>query len=127
MSEFANCACYGTNLERLIHPAILTLLVNEELHGYVIVQRLQETPMLRGNKPDPSGVYRFLKAMEQDGFVTACWDLSNSGPAKRQYKITDEGIRCLQTWVTTLTDYNHSLTVFLALASSELESRQKDK
>ncbi len=83
--------------------------------------------MLRGNKPDPSGVYRCLKAMEQDGFVTACWDLSNSGPAKRQYKITDEGIRCLQTWVRTLTEYKRSLAAFLAFASSELESRQKDK
>jgi DNA-binding PadR family transcriptional regulator len=121
--KFDDCPCKGTNLEKLIHPAILTLLVAEELHGYSIVQKLQETYMLRGKKPDPSGVYRCLKLMEQGGYVTATWDISNSGPAKKQYKITNDGLECLKIWINTLEDYQRSLELFLSFAKNTVQNR----
>ena len=43
MIKSEDCPCNGTNLEKLIQPAILTLLTTEELHGYSIVQKLQDT------------------------------------------------------------------------------------
>jgi len=122
--EFNHCACTGANLEKLIHPAILTLLVDEALHGYSIVQKLQDTCMLQGKKPDPSGVYRCLKQMEQGGYVTAVWDLSNSGPAKRLYRVTDDGLECLKTWINTLEDYQHSLELFLAFAINKVQKKE---
>ncbi len=118
IEKFDNCTCSGINLDKLIHPAILTLLVNQELHGYSILQKLQETAMLQGKKPDPSGVYRCLKQMEQDGYVTADWDISNSGPAKKLYKITGDGVGCLKTWINSLEDYYHSLGMFLSFAKN---------
>jgi DNA-binding PadR family transcriptional regulator len=117
--KFDDCPCKGTNLEKLIHPAILTLLVGEELHGYSIVQKLQETHMLHGRKPDPSGVYRCLKQMEQGGYVSAVWDVSNPGAAKRLYKITEDGLECLKIWITTLDAYHHSLGMFLSFAKDQ--------
>lgn len=120
--KFTNCACTGANLEKLIHPAILTLLVNEELHGYSIVQKLQDTCMFQGKKPDHSGVYRCLKQMEQGGYVNAAWDLSNSGPAKKLYKLTDDGLECLKTWINTLEDYQHSLGMFLVFAKNKIQN-----
>jgi len=124
--EFNGCPCTGVNLEKLIRPAILTLLVDdEEVHGYSIVQKLQETCMFQGKKPDPSGVYRCLKQMEQSGHVTAVWDVSNPGPAKRLYKITDDGLECLKTWINTLEDYHHSLGMFLSFAKSTVSNRDK--
>lgn len=122
--KFDDCPCKGTNLEKLIHPAILTLLVDEELHGYSIVKKLQETSMLRGKKPDPSGVYRCLKQMEQQNLVTADWDVSNPGSAKRRYKITDDGLECLKTWINTLEDYHHSLGLFLSFTKNTVLSRE---
>ena len=115
----SNCPCTGENLEKLIHPAILTLLFDrEELHGYSIVQKLQETCMLQGKKPDPAGVYRCLKHMEQGGYVTAIWEVSSSGPARKLYKITDEGLACLKTWINTLESYHNSLGLFLSFAKA---------
>ncbi|XER14135.1 hypothetical protein SATMO3_44170 [Sporomusa aerivorans] len=117
--NFNDCPCTGANLEKLIHPSILVLLVeNEELHGYRIVQKLQETYMLRGRRPDPSGVYRCLKQMEQGGYVTAAWDVLSPGPAKRLYKITADGQECLKTWLATLTDYHQALGKFLNYAQN---------
>jgi len=124
MREFDACPCNGTNLEKLIHPAILTLLTTEELHGYSLVQKLQETSMLQGKKPDPSGVYRCLKLMEQQGYVTAVWDVSNPGPAKRLYTITDDGLKCLKTWINTLEDYQRLLGLFLSFAKGAVLSRE---
>jgi len=120
MIKNVDCPCNGANLEKLIHPAILTLLMTEELHGYIIVQKLQENSMLQGKKPDPSGVYRCLKSMEQHGYVTSDWDISNPGQAKRRYKITDAGIKCLHTWINTLEDYHRSLGMFLSFAKNTL-------
>ncbi|QDR81576.1 PadR family transcriptional regulator [Sporomusa termitida] len=120
--KFNDCPCTGANLEKLIHPATLTLLTDAELHGYSIVQKLQDICMFQGKKPDPSGVYRCLKQMEQDGYVTAVWDLSNSGPAKRLYRITDDGLECLKTWINTLEDYRHSIGLFLDFARDRLQA-----
>jgi PadR family transcriptional regulator PadR len=122
--KFNDCPCTGANLEKLIHPAILTLLVTEEeLHGYIIVQKLQGTCMLQGKKPDPSGVYRCLKQLEHNGHVTAIWDVSNPGLAKKLYRITDDGLECLKTWINTLGDYHHSLGMFLSFAINAVKSK----
>lgn len=122
--KFQDCPCTGANLEKFINPAILTLLVDNQLHGYSLVQKLQEIEMLRNKKPDPAGVYRCLKIMEQRGLVTAVWDVSNSGPAKKLYSITDDGLECLKTWINTLDNYYNSLGLFLSFAQKTVLNRQ---
>ena len=79
--------------------------------------------MLQGKKPDPTGVYRSLKLMEQKGLVTAVWDVSNPGAAKRLYEITNDGLKCLKTWINTLEDYHRSLGLFLSFAKNTVLNR----
>jgi Predicted transcriptional regulators len=122
--KFNDCPCTGANLEKFIHPAILTLLVDNQLHGYSLVQKLQETDMLHDKKPDPAGVYRCLKIMEQHGYVTSVWDVSNSGPARKLYSITDDGLECLKTWITTLDNYHNSLGLFLSFVKKTMLNYQ---
>ncbi|MHB1405230.1 MAG: PadR family transcriptional regulator [Desulfitobacteriaceae bacterium] len=107
--EFNKCPCYGSNLDKLIQPMILIILAQEDLYGYKIVQRMAESPMCKGQKPDGTGVYRFLKAMEQRNLVKSSWSLDDSGPAKRIYHITNEGKECLSQWIDTLEDYRQSI------------------
>ena len=107
--EFNKCPCYGSNLDKLIQPMILIILAQEVLYGYKIVQRLAESPMCKGPKPDGTGVYRFLKAMEQRNLVKSSWSLDDSGPAKRIYHITNEGKDCLSHWIDTLEDYRQAI------------------
>ena len=61
VSDYGNCPCTGSTLEKLIHPAVLTVLAQEDLHGYKIAERIGEMPMFEGPKPDVSGVYRAIK------------------------------------------------------------------
>lgn len=110
------CPCAGATLDKLLQPAILTLLASQELHGYRIAQQVAEMPLFQGLKPDVSGVYRFLRTMEARGFVEASWDLSDRGPAKRLYTLTPDGRRCLSRWILTLTHYREAIGGLLAMA-----------
>jgi len=116
MLDLAECPCTGGTLDRLIQPAILLVLAEGSAHGYRIAERLGEMPSFAGQKPDVSGVYRFLKSMERKELVVGRWDLSESGPAKKCYQITPAGRRCLRAWVKTLEDYRKSITDLLRAA-----------
>jgi PadR family transcriptional regulator PadR len=103
------CSCTGNNLDKLIQPMILTILAQENLHGYRIVQRIAEKPMFSGQKPDGTGVYRSLKLLEKRGLVTSSWNLSDSGPAKRFYELTEAGMECLLRWIASLELYRQAI------------------
>lgn len=115
-SDLSGCPCTGGTLDRLIQPAILAILAEGPLHGYRIAERIGDMPSFAGQKPDVSGVYRFLKAMQRKGFVVSSWDLSEAGPAKKSYRITPAGKRCLRQWVSTLKAYRESVTSLLKMA-----------
>jgi poly-beta-hydroxybutyrate-responsive repressor len=104
--ELSNCPCAGVSLDRLVQPAILTILAGGSLHGYRIVQRIAD---LDRHKPDVTGVYRSLRAMEKRGLVVSSWTLSDTGPAKRSYAMTDTGRKCLQRWVETLEKHRQAI------------------
>ena len=89
--DFTECPCSGKWLGRLLHPAVMAVLAEAPLHGYRIAQRLEEMAMFKNQPPDHGGIYRLLKSMEDDGFVVAAWDLTESGPAKRRYELTADG------------------------------------
>ena len=111
-----DCPCGGRTLDKLIHPAILVVLAAGPLHGYRLVERLSELPMFGGQKPDASGVYRALKTMEAKNLMASAWTPSDAGPAKRSYRLTPAGARCLREWITTLEEYREGITVLLKAA-----------
>jgi len=66
-----------------------------------------------GEKPDVSGIYRFLKRMEATGLVTSSWETGGKGHAKRLFEITPDGRACLARWTVTLEDYLKAITALL--------------
>ena len=114
--EKGDCPCTGGTLDRLVQPAILLALAEEPLHGYRLAERIGQLPMFRNAKPDASGIYRFLRSMESKGLVVATWDLSDSGPAKKSYQLTESGQQCLRQWIETLQEYREGITSLLKAA-----------
>lgn len=122
MSDCCLGPCEGGNLDRMLQPALLTTLAaSNGLHGYELDRQLRASPMMQGRKPDLAGVYRLLKRMEERGLVTSDWDMTEAGPPKRIYVITDAGLDCLGRWVRTLREYSDSLVLFLGQARATLE------
>jgi PadR family transcriptional regulator, regulatory protein PadR len=116
LADLHGCPCSGGTLDRLIQPAILAVLAEGPLHGYRLAERIGAMPGFAGHKPDVSGVYRFLKAMQRKGMVEATWDVSAAGPAKKCYEITAAGRRCLKRWITTLEEYRDGIASLLKTA-----------
>ena len=110
------CSCTGNNLDKLIQPAILSVLAEEELHGYKIAHVISGMQAFRGQKPDITGIYRSLKSMESRGLVVSSWETSESGPAKRFYKLTETGAECLNRWIETLEEYRQNIDTLLMQA-----------
>lgn len=114
------CSCTGKNMDRLLQPAILMILCDHDMHGFLLLQHLSESPMFTGTYPDPTGLYRYLKKMEQNGLLTSRRQEQEGAPSKTVYHITEEGRHCLKQWEGTLADYEQRLHDFLECIREKL-------
>jgi PadR family transcriptional regulator, regulatory protein PadR len=83
----------GAGLPRpFLRPVLFLLLAEAPSHGYDLLERGKALGM---DSIDPGGLYRTLRAMEQEGLVESWWEASGSGPARRTYRLTSDG----QDWL----------------------------
>ena len=82
--------------ERYLQPSLLMGLLFKQSYGYELIQSIQEFGFVEG-EPPPGMVYRHLRQLEGDGLVTSEWETEGSGPAKRTYRLTAEGVEVLDT------------------------------
>jgi DNA-binding PadR family transcriptional regulator len=109
------CACEGHTLDRMLQPTVMALLAEGPQHGYALLQRLSESPLLKGTKPDDTGVYRLLKALEAQRLVRHTVAESELGPSKRMYELTEFGRECLSKWIDTLDGYHRAIAKLVAM------------
>ena len=88
------------------------LLHYNEAHGYDLLEGLKQFGFEK-NPVDSSTVYRFLRSLEERGYVTSRWDTSSAGPARRLYQITEDGNGYLAWWVDDLRETDRMLHHFL--------------
>lgn len=103
------CSCKGYNLDKLLQPNILILLAKQNLHGYSIIQELENKNLFNGERADNTGVYRTLNTLEEKGLVQSEWEMEKTGPAKKVYRITKDGLECLSYWIGTLETYSKTI------------------
>jgi PadR family transcriptional regulator, regulatory protein PadR len=87
-------------VERFLEPTLLLLLSEKPTHGYELVDRVAE--IVPGERPELGGLYRVLRALEEDGLVKSEWDAAAPGPAKRRYELTSAGRELLRAWAKAL-------------------------
>ncbi|MBC8873929.1 MAG: helix-turn-helix transcriptional regulator [Planctomycetes bacterium] len=114
MSDKRLCACDGHTLDRLLQPTVMAVLSKGPLHGYALVDCLKDSPLMKGAKPDPTGVYRLLAVLEEQGLVSHDWGESKLGPSKRMYKLTGAGSDCLSRWIDALDGYQRDVSRLVA-------------
>ena len=71
-----------------LRACILLLLRESPAHGYDLLERAQAFGFTRS---DPGGLYRALRALEEEGLVRSAWEPSPQGPDRRIYEITRAG------------------------------------
>lgn len=91
---------------------ILLALAQEPRHGGAIHDALLQR--LTGLKLDTGAVYRALKALEDEGELSAVWDASIPGPARKIYRLTAKGWDRLDAWKADIENRRKILGDFLA-------------
>jgi PadR family transcriptional regulator, regulatory protein PadR len=105
------CRCKVERVPNFALPRLLLELAQKTSHGYELIERLGQ----EGNAtPDPGNFYRMLRSLEEDGLVCSTWDTQNSGPARRVYELTDQGMEFLHAWAATIHQTHQSLGRFLS-------------
>ncbi len=94
-----------------LRPCLLLLLAEGASHGYDLLEHIAQLGLERA---DPGGLYRTLRAMEREGLVRSWWEHSVSGPARRTYDLTDEGLDWLHAWAGSLREVHRHLGGYLA-------------
>ena len=105
------CSCKVERVPNFIQPRLLLELAKKPAHGYELLEHLSEGG---DTTPDPGNLYRVLRMLEEDGLVSSNWDTQNTGPARRVYELTDQGMEFLRAWAVTIRQTNQSLNRFLS-------------
>lgn len=92
--ENPSCTCMkDIPLRGLLHIIILSLIKDKTTHGGKIYQSLKEKFGLDAPR---AVIYALLRKTEADGLIVSNWDIKGSGPARRMYTITEDGIEYYQ-------------------------------
>lgn len=116
IDDTVRCSCNGYTLDKLIQPRILILFNrhHERLHGYRIIELLNDESF--SDEPiDSTGIYRTLNLMENKKLLCSEWEINETGPAKKVYRITERGKSCLVNWIKTLKKYQESISQILEI------------
>lgn len=95
-------------------PWVLLVLKQWNLHGYLILQQLNQMGF---TNVDHATLYRELRRLEKEGYVASEWETGSSGPARRVYSITEAGERMLLGWTDVVSGYQRMITGFFDLYS----------
>ena len=95
------CRRRGGGGGALVEPAALAALLVEGGHGYdlrrVILERTNGALDV-----DVGGLYRSLRRLEDEGAVVSTWSEDESGPRRREYETTDQGVELAEQWLEAL-------------------------
>lgn len=98
-------------LRGLLHIVIINLIKDKPAHGGEIYQTLKEKFQIDA----PRGIiYALLRRMEGDSLIISTWDIQDSGPAKRIYHITEDGLEYLKNAMERLQRASKMINVILA-------------
>lgn len=96
--------------KNFMRAGLLLFLRESPAHGYELLERLR---VFGYEGSDPGGLYRSLRALEDDGFVRSAWETSDSGPDRRIYELTPSGMEHLHAQAKALVATTDVLESFL--------------
>lgn len=73
-----------------IPALVLAVLEEQPCHGYAIARYIERRSRQAFLMKEGT-LYPTLRTLEQDGLLTADWEVQSSGPARKVYHITEEG------------------------------------
>ena len=110
--KIKQCECPSGKMTRFVEPCLLFFLSQNPSHGYELMEQLNSFGFQKA-KPDPAMVYRTLHHLEKEKCVLSKWDTKGTGPAKRNYELTQKGFALLHAWAKGIAMRKQVLEKFL--------------
>lgn len=88
-----------------MEPAALAALLHAGGYGYDMRKTILEKTG-GAVDVDVGGLYRSLRRLEEEGAVVSRWcdDETASGPRRREYELTQQGVELAEQWLDVLRD-----------------------
>jgi len=119
--------CFGSgkphSMGRFLEICLLVLLAGGQGHGYGFMDRLSLFGFSQ-EELNGSTLYRTLRKMEQEGWVTSKWESGCQGPKKRIYDLTGRGREELDDWISILKERKQRIENLIA-CHEKLEGKRK--
>jgi DNA-binding PadR family transcriptional regulator len=101
------------NVYRFIEPVVLLMLkVKGRSYGYDLASSMSKYA-LTDAAVERGALYRTLRQLEENGYVSSEWDVAGSGPARRVYSLTNDGVGHLGEWREVLGNLSSSMARFV--------------
>ena len=113
----------GRMPKNFLTPWILLLLKQWHLHGYLLLQYVRNMGFFG---VDHATLYKELRNLEKEGFVSSEWQTDGSGPAKRIYSLTEAGEEMLRSWADVVAGYQKMINGFFDLYAEAVGTKPRD-
>jgi PadR family transcriptional regulator PadR len=101
-----------TQLRRgTLEYCVLALLRGRERYGFELVRALGDVD---GLVTSEGTIYPLLGRLRRDGLVDTSWQESESGPPRRYYRLTSQGLHALDTFAEDWVRFRDSVDKILA-------------
>ncbi|MHB9004963.1 MAG: PadR family transcriptional regulator [Coriobacteriia bacterium] len=115
----------GGGLGAFAEPAALAALLGKAGHGYDLRREIGE--ITDGEiEVDAGGLYRVLRRLEDEGFVTSEWSDGGPGPQRRDYRLTAEGRELAEDWIVHLRERQRLSGLLADALTSALKTTDND-
>ncbi len=91
------------NYGKIIHACLLCELIEGPNYGYELMSKL-EAYGIKEEDVNISTLYRCLNKLEDSKLINSSWEESESGPNKKVYNITRDGIGELKNIISFIED-----------------------
>jgi poly-beta-hydroxybutyrate-responsive repressor len=106
------------HLYRFVEPVVLLLLKQKgQSYGYDLLSNLSEYAFTDA-EIERAALYRTLRRLQANGYVSSGWETDRSGPARRVYALTAQGEQHLRKWAQVLTKVASSMDRFIHVVNS---------
>lgn len=93
-------------LKGILEGCLLAVISEEEVYGYKMTKKLEEYGF---NMVSEGSIYPLLIRMKKEGLVTTESKISESGPKRKYYSITEKGREELKVFIETWTNMSSSV------------------
>jgi PadR family transcriptional regulator PadR len=114
------------HLYRFVEPVLLLMLaLKGHSYGYELCGDLPQYAFTDA-EIERADLYRTLRRLESNGYVSSDWDTDHSGPARRVYSLTPQGRQHLRDWAQVLAGVVQSMSRFVHLVDKSSNIRNSE-